>query len=74
MYFKINDVIELKDKSYLVEDVTIHDDVVYSKVRLYSAIGDETFGDDVVISAVLNDDLFIKEESDDNLISAINFK
>lgn len=73
MYFKENDVIELIDKSYLVDKVSMHNDIVYYKVNLYEKDQDNILGEPVVIKAVFDTELYISEINDQSLINSIKF-
>ncbi len=72
MFFAIDDIIELKEKNYLVQNVVMIENEIYYNVKEIDKETNEIHTEELIVKA-LNDSgkLFIEEIIDNNLNSTI---
>ncbi len=72
MFFTIDDVIELKEKDYLVEDVTLIDNDAYYKVIEVDKKTDDKKGKSLILIASKDEEkLYVEEVKDNTLIEKV---
>ncbi len=73
MFFAKDDIIELKEKNYLVKRVALIENEAYYEVVETDKETDEELNDQMIIKAINEDaTLYIEETNDEDLIKEIN--
>lgn len=72
MYFAVNEIIELKDKNYLVSKVALIDSDAYYEVKEIDKQTNDLLEEELIIKAINEEGtLFIEEVVDEDLLTSI---